>query len=154
MSHILAQLKARLLADATVLDLLYNRQAVYVEGEDYSKPEGPDAEPWTRLVIVPAQSLWPDDGAPGLVVPKAFVLRAECNNFTAPQFNPQLALEGLLAAAQLSLQGYVPPAVVGFDTKVVFPIYLQRVMEPRILWYDIAKVWFLSVEYRMEVSSG
>ena len=144
-------IKARLLADPVIQKLLYGPGHIFKEGEDYGEPEGDESSPWSRLVIAPAMSLWPQADAPGMLNPIAFIVRAECNNFQAPNFDKQLALEGLHKQVQTLLDGWAPdPASMG-TTKVAFPIFLQRIIEPRLMWDEQRKLNFMTVEYRTEV---
>jgi hypothetical protein len=143
--------KGRLTVDAMLLTLLYGPKHVYKEGEDYSQPEGPEGKPWCRLVIAPTMSLWPQADAPGMLKPVAFIVRAECNNFLDPNYDKQAALEGLHAQVKMLLDGWAPdPASMG-TTKIAFPVFLQRIIEPRLMWDDQRKLNFMTAEYRCEV---
>lgn len=143
--------KARLIADSVLTDLLYGNGHIYKEGDDYGSPDGDESAPWGRLVIAPATSLWPQGDAPGMLKPVAFMVRAECNDFKAPNYDSQVALEGLQAEVQRLLDGWAPdPATMGV-TKVAFPVYLQRIIEPRMMWDEVRKLHFMTVEYRCEV---
>lgn len=146
------QIKQRLINDPVVQDLLYGPGHVYLEAEDYSRPERDEGVPWMRLVVAPAMSLWPEDGAPGPTQQVAFIVRAECNRFDQIGYDHQLALEAVQQAVQNCLQHYVPPPVAGCNTWVVFPLFMQRMIEPRLLWDDLRQVFFLTSEYRCEVN--
>ncbi len=148
------QIKAKLADDPTLQDLLYGAGHVYLEGEDYSRPERDEGVPWGRLVVVPALSLWPQADAPGPFQPVAFLIRAEVNRFNASGYSFQRALEGLQLQAKALLDNWVPEPIPNVVTRVSFPIFLQRIMEPRPLWDDVRKLHFTSTEYRMEVFGG
>lgn len=153
-SHLWPLIKAQIADDATIQDLLYGTGHVYTEAEDYSLPEGNEGEPWIRIVIAPAASLWSFFDTPGLLTPCAFIVRAECTKFDGPGYDHQLALEAVLARVQVLLDQFVPEPVVGISTRVAFPIYHHRVLEPRILWDEGRRLYFLTSEYRMELTSS
>lgn len=153
-SHIWRQLKERLEADATLVDLLYGAGHIYTETEDYSLPEAGEGVPWMRVVIAPAGSLWPQDETIGSIVRRSFIVRTECAKFDGPGYDHQLALEAVQGRIQLLLAGYVPPTLPGIATRVAFPIYHHRVIEPRILWDDMRRLYFLTSEYRTELTSS
>lgn len=152
-SHIWTQLKTLLAGDAVMEDLLYGPGHIYTETEDYAEPEGEEGVPWIRVVIAPAGSLWPMLDAPGMFVPRSFIVKTECNKFDGPGFDHQLALEAVQARIHTLLSGYVPPTLPGIATRVAFPIFHHRVIEPRILWDEIRRVYFLTSEYRTELTA-
>ncbi len=153
-SRLWKQIRDYLDADATMIDLLYGSGHVYVEADDYALPEGEEGAPWVRVVIAPAGPLWPHDEAPGLLTRRSFIVRAECNKFDGPGYDHQLALEGVQSRIKLLLDGYVPDPIVGVATRVAFPIYYYRVIEPRILWDEMRRLYFLTTEYRTELTSA
>jgi len=148
------QLKARLLADATLQTLLYGIGHVYVETDDYGSPERAEGLPWARIVIAPATGLWDSPDAPGLLHHQAFIVRAECNKFSGAGYDPQLALEGLHQQVLALLDNHTPDPLPGVATRVAFPIFLQRMIEPRLLWDDARQLYFMTAEYRCEVTTS
>ena len=124
---------------------------VYLEGEDYTLPEGPDTRPWGRLVVVPAATLWPNRSmgmAPTRGLP--FIVRAELSNFKAPNWSPQVAIDAINEEIEQRLVGWHPTT---FDRiNVVIPIYLYAGAQSRPMWDDKRQVHWTSAHFRTEVS--
>jgi hypothetical protein len=142
-------LKARL-ASARMLTILQGGK-VYLEGDDYSQPEGPEDKPWGRLVIVPGQNLWPDEPGIGPTSTMSFLTRAEGNPITNPGFNLQKLLDGIQDECYSQLAGFTIPKmnyVMG-----ALPIWLNRPAQPLPLWDDSRGLGFTSAEWRTELAS-
>lgn len=124
---------------------------VYLEGEDYSQPEGTDSNPWARVVIVPAVTLWPSQGT-GMAAlrPVAFLARAEHSNFKAAGYNIQTSLDAIQEEIEDQLTGWLPEG----QTRIwiSLPIYLYAGGQARPMWDDKRHVHWTSSHYRTEVS--
>lgn len=123
---------------------------IYLEGSDYSQPEGAEDKPWGRLILVPTANLWPDDTGVGPTRTLSFLSRAEVHPIRSAAFNPQKTLDGLQDEVFVQLSGYViqPHKYVMGAT----PLWLARGAQPLPLWDDERGMYFTSAEWRCEVA--
>lgn len=98
---------------------------VYVLGIDPLPPTGgAEGEDWKRVVIVPAQTLWPGIEGPGESTGIAWLVRAETNDLVASGYTPNIGLELMQREAGRRLDGWLPTA--GESVQVVLPVYRHR----------------------------
>lgn len=143
-------LKAYLAANANLMRVLSGGK-VYVEGQDYSKPEGPENQPWGRLVLVPTNRIWEDQVGTGPTREMSFLTRAEVNPITDVNFSAQKLLDGIQAHTTESLDGYVLPKLT--HIMGALPLWVARPPQPLPLWDDDRAVYFTSAEWRCEVAA-
>ncbi len=128
---------------------------VYIEGEDYNKPEGTNTGPWGRLVIVPAASLW-DTPDYGPLRDIAFLTRAEMSDFkaldsgTGRPFNPHVPLDAIQEECESRLNGWLPVGLARI--KPALPIYLYSSTQPNAMWDDDRTLYWTSAQYRLDVA--
>lgn len=136
---------------ATMQAVLGGANRVYLESEDYSKPEGVEGGEWGRVVIVPTATLWADaDSSMGPTRNLAFMVRAELSNFTKLGYDHTIPLDAAQDEAENQLIGWCP----GGLTRIVIllPLYLQANRQPLPLWDDDRGLYFTSAQFRTEVT--
>lgn len=141
-------LKTRL-SSARMITVLQGGK-VYLEGADYTAPEGPEDKPWGRLVIVPAQNLWPDEVGIGPTRTIAFLTRAEFNPYRDPGFNVQKPLDAIQDECYMQLSGYTPSAMQ--YVQFALPLWLARAPQSLPLWDEARALAFTSAEWRAELA--
>lgn len=124
---------------------------VYIEGQNYSAPEKSEALPWGRLVIVPSQTLWPDESGVGPTRSVPFLTRAEFNTIPDPGFNVQKSLDAIQDECAVLLEGYILPVMA--YAQAATPVWLSRPPQPLPLWDDTRGLYLTSAEWRTEVAS-
>lgn len=126
---------------------------VYLEGEDYSRPEGNEGTRWARLVVVPAVSLWPAGGT-GMAPtrPVGFLVRAEHSNYVREGYSIQVSLDAIQEEAEDQLVGWCPEGLTWI--RCALPIYLYAGAQPRPMWDDKRGLWWTSGHYRTEVAKA
>lgn len=137
--------------NTALMQQILNGGKVYLQGEDYSTPEGPEGSLWGRVVVVPAQTAWPNteaDMGPTREVP--FLVRAEFSDFTRPGYDVQVSLDAAQDEAENQLIGWVPTGLPRIT--VVVPIYLQNSREVYPFWDDDRGLHFNSAQFRTEVA--
>lgn len=141
-------MKARL-SSAGILDLLRGPH-VYQTSDDYSDPEGLARQDWGRLVIAPADTLWPEaSNAPNETRQVSCLVRAEVNK-PAPTYNPAFKLEAIQAEVFVLLRGWCPAPFT--HVMVALPFY--QWMPPQLVpqWDPDRKVWWTSSHWRAEIA--
>lgn len=141
-------LKLRL-DSATMQTILGNGIAitgrVYIEGEEL--PALAAGVPGARLAIVPTDTLWPDQWAPGETERLGFLIRAEAPRIEGHRVGR--ALEAAQAEAFALLNGYTPAALA--YVFVALRVFLFRRWQPLPLWDPERLLSYVSAEYRCEV---
>lgn len=122
---------------------------VYRGTEDYSKAVGDANRKWGRQVIVPTATLWPstetEPGWRGV----GWLVRSEMN--APPGTNPGLGLGRLQQIAFGVSVGWAPKnAARGYMT--VRPVWRERGPQSMPEWDVERELWWLSSEYRVEIT--
>lgn len=141
------QVQARLSTSAMLAELTGGR--VYRASEDYAAPEAPRA-PWGRLVLVPVTTLWPTGELDSAVRGINWLVRAELMPPSAPAYDPALVLEKVQQLTSEQLQGWLPPPQDGVLVRLA--VYRARPPQPMPEWEPERALWWLSSEFRCEVS--
>lgn len=145
-----AATKARL-NTALMQQILGGPNRVYLESEDYSRPEGVEGGEWGRVVIVPTATLWADaDSSMGPTRNLAFMVRAELSNYTKPGYDHTIPLDAAQDEAENQLVGWWPIGLTRIS--VVLPIYLFAARQPMPLWDEDRGLYFTSAQFRTEVN--
>lgn len=124
---------------------------VYIEGDDYSQPEGPETAMWGRLIIVPSQRMWEDQVGTGPTRSCSFLTRAEAHPSYAPGARVDKLLDGIQDEATVLLNGHIIPKATYIMGAL--PLWQARPPQPLPLWDDDRGVYFTSAEWRLEVAS-
>lgn len=124
---------------------------IYLEGQDYSRPEGGAAVPWKRLVIVPGTNPWETENVTVFKVAIKFLCRVEHSNFQAEGYDHQLAMDAIMAECYDQLQGWAPEGLTRF--KVMFPLYQYSHPQPLPLWDEQRGLWMNSIGFGLEATS-
>lgn len=147
--------KARL-STAEALRILQNDRPdlhplgrVYLAHEDYSRPVGATGARWGRLEVVPTTTLWPaaetEPGYRGL----GWLVRSVAN--VEAGSDPGTMLNRLQTIAWEQLNGWAPKnQPKGY--MAVRPIWRQRGPQPMPEWDPDRKLWWLSSEFRAEIT--
>lgn len=137
------------LASARMLSILQGGK-VYVEGDDYSKPEGPTNTIWGRLVLVPSQRMWEDQVGTGPTRSLAFLSRAEGNPNWVDGTRIDKLLDGIQDEVTKLLTGHALPKATYVMGAI--PLWQSRPPQPLPLWDEQRAVFFTSAEWRCEVA--
>jgi hypothetical protein len=149
LEEIWEQVKLRL-DTARMQSFTRGAKRIYLESDDYAAPESGIDLAWGRAIIVPTQTAWPTTEAPGQMIPVAFLVRGEVNDFKDPGFHKGKVLSGIQDETYAQLYGWTPSSS---QALVVLQIFLFRPPQPLPLWEEGRGVWFTSAEYRCWVSS-
>ncbi len=139
------------LDSALMQTILGGAGRVYVEGDDYSEPEGAENQPWGRLVIVPATTLWEAVDDPSTVQPLAFLIRTEANNYTGSNYRVGVTLEAAQAEAYNRLNRWTPTGLR--HALIAIPFYRWSRPQSLPLWDESRGLWFLSSQWRTQVTN-
>jgi hypothetical protein len=122
---------------------------VYIEGDDYSKPEAGEYEPWGRVVIVPVVRAYAVTWGYSMVEPMPFLVRPEMHPPNA-RYDARLPLGRMLQEAWRHLFGWAPEG----HTRAThaLPISLERRAQSAPAWDQPRGVWWMSDEYRAYVA--
>lgn len=142
-------LKSRL-STQEILNIL-NGGKVYKATDDFSHDEREDNQPWGRLVIVPATTLWPTSDVSAGYRGFNFLIRAEMRVPNSTANDPLQPLEGLQSRVYELLEGWMPtPAQVGVVLRQAVTRYGPT--EPMPDWDDERDMWLVRSEWRCEAS--
>lgn len=123
---------------------------IYLVNDEYDTPEAPIDTLWGRLVLVPTQTAWPDDGAPGLTTKLSFLTRGEVNgSFIRKGYSHQTTLDAIQTEVYDQLYNWTPPDMEFIAVR--YPFFLNRQPQPMPLWDDTRQLYFTSAEWRTEL---
>lgn len=143
------QLAAKLKASTRLMTILQGGK-VYLEGEDYSLPEGPENKLWGRLIITPATNPWLDKVGIGPTRSIRFLTRAEVHPGTSTlHVDVHKMLDGLQDECTVVLEGFVHPSMT--YVRAAQSLWMARPPQVSPLWDDDRGVWYSSAEWRAEV---
>lgn len=141
---------AHLQASARLIQVLQGGK-IYLEGSDYSQPEGAENKAWGRLVLVPVTNPWLDKVGIGATRSLRFLTRAEVHSNNAPGFNPQKTLDAIQDECMVQLEGYVIP--IKQYAMGALPLWLARPQQQIPLWDKDRSLYFTSAEWRGELAA-
>lgn len=122
--------------------------------EEVGTPVAGSTVPWGRLVLVPTQTMWPEEEIASAYRRVGFLVRAEMNDFRpAPPATYDVArpLERLQQIAFEQLAGWLPaPATVGVVLRQA--LYRGRAPQGMPEWDGDREMWWISSEWRCEAS--
>ena len=124
---------------------------VYLGWEDYGTPEGDSQEPWGREIIKPGETMWPSREIDSAYRGVNFLVVTEMNAFLGQGYNPADDLERLQQIAYEQLQDYAPD-LSAFDLLVRRAIYRERGPQAMPEYDQDRELWWLSSEFRTEVT--
>lgn len=139
-----------LLASVRMLELLQGGK-VYLEGDDYTTPDGPEDKIWGRLILVPSQRMWEDQIGTGPTRSISFLTRAEAH----PNFVPGTRVDKLLDAIQVEVETLLTGHIVPRMTYMMgaLPMWQARPPQPLPLWDEDRGMYFTSSEWRTELAT-
>lgn len=135
---------------ALMQTILGGPNRVYLESEDYSKPEGVENGEWGRVVIVPSSNIWGAADSVGPTRQTAFMVRGELSDYKKQGYDYTVPLDAMQDEAENQLNGWCPGGLTRI--LVVLPIYLFSARQPLPLWDDDRALHFNSAQYRTEIS--
>ena len=135
--------------NTAVLQSILVTGKVYLEGENYSQPEGPEGGQWGRVVLVPTSSPFPAASQEAFLS-LGVLVRSETSNFENVNYAPQVALEAQQWALYTQLQGWLPPATTFLQPASAFR--LVRPWQELPLWDQVRGLYFMSSVYQIMVT--
>lgn len=138
-----------LLPSTRMLSILQGGK-VYIEGDNYTTPEGAETAFWGRLIIVPSARMWEDQVGTGKTQSMSFLTRAECHPNWVVGTRPDKMLAGIQDEAYKLLDGYVLPRLT--YVMGALPLWQARPPQPLPLWDEERGVYFSSAEWRTELA--
>lgn len=123
---------------------------VYLEGEDYSQPEGAEGGQWGRVVLVPTSSPFPAAPTNEELLSLGMLVRSEVSNFQNVNYMPQVALEAQQWELYTQLQGWLPPATTFLKPASAFR--LVRPWQELPMWDQVRGLYFISSVYQIMVT--
>lgn len=124
---------------------------VYLEGDDYSKPEGPEGDIWGRLVVLPTARMWDDQVGTGPTRNVSFLVRAEAHPNWVEGTRPDKLLDAAQDEATILLSGHTIPKLTYIMGAI--PLWQARPPQPMMLWDEQRGLYFTSAEWRCEVAA-
>ena len=134
----------------TALSTVLVTGKVYLEGEDYSKPEGAEGGQWGRVVLVPTMTSFPTAPLNSEFIDIGLLVRAEFSNYQNVNYRPQVALEAALQLCYRQLHGWVPAATSQVQPATAF--MLIKPWQDLPMWDDQRGLYFLSMLFNSKVT--
>lgn len=144
------KIKTRL-ATPTMNNILKGAGRIYVPGEFVPPQEGPETEPWSRLVVSPIVTPWGTPEELGRHKFSQFLVRVDHFRPQTARTRPNLWLEAAHAEAFRQLHGWLPANDMQY-AYMEFPLHREIAPQPSGIWDPETGLFYMSSVYNMYVS--
>jgi hypothetical protein len=131
-------------------EILGGRERVYRPTDDVKEIEAEPSEPWGRIIMLPASTLWPQTDEPGAWQNVAWLMSVQFNDFRASGYNVDIAVAAAHEEAFQRLDNFVP-APQPERVVVVVPVWREGSPPSSAVYDRERRLWMSNAQYRTQV---